>query len=193
MITIKTKTCTKCGKRRRVKFFNKKSSSKDGVSSRCKDCLVTDYAVSYIKNKESLKEYNKEYYQSTKESRSVEGKAYREANREKVLEYHRNYDEVNRDRKNELNRNYYNKHKDEISLRTKMKRIQQKMLCSSVDAELVERVFNFTEEWEGIRDFVELWDKEKDSEEREAILEDLEEVIDELEICDIVKVRCSFG
>ncbi len=35
---MKSKKCSKCGKRRLLKFYNKKSSSKDGLGYTCKDC-----------------------------------------------------------------------------------------------------------------------------------------------------------
>lgn len=38
---MKTKKCTKCGKTKSLSDFNKRSASKDGLTSRCTQCLNT--------------------------------------------------------------------------------------------------------------------------------------------------------
>ena len=51
---METKVCSKCKEEKSISLFNKRTSSKDGYSSYCKNC-----------NKQSLKEHyynNKEYY-----------------------------------------------------------------------------------------------------------------------------------
>ena len=41
---IKTKTCSRCRRRRRVSSFNKKKSSKDGFAYYCRDCQKAYHA-----------------------------------------------------------------------------------------------------------------------------------------------------
>lgn len=55
------KICKKCNKNLSTDFFHKKSSSKDGLDSRCKNCKKEISKNYYKKNKNRILEKNKEW------------------------------------------------------------------------------------------------------------------------------------
>jgi len=64
---MKTKICTKCKKKKFIEEFCVNRAVKDGLNSRCKEC-VKQYNKQYYKNNpEKFKEHNKQYYKANKE------------------------------------------------------------------------------------------------------------------------------
>jgi hypothetical protein len=51
-MSVKTKTCTRCQKRRKVEAFYRDKTIKDGLSSWCKDC-TKDYDRAYRERKKA--------------------------------------------------------------------------------------------------------------------------------------------
>ena len=83
-LSIKSKTCTKCGEEKPLEQFYKRKGSKDGYRADCKNC----------QNKISKKNYIKK-----KEERCIYAKKYREKNPEKCQHY---YEERRKKHRNEL-------------------------------------------------------------------------------------------
>ena len=52
------KICTKCKTKKSIKEFNKKSKSKDGYNSHCRECNKEALKSHYRRNKEKYKERN---------------------------------------------------------------------------------------------------------------------------------------
>lgn len=52
-LTVKTKICSKCKRRRRASSFSKKSSSKDGLAYYCRDCQKA-YHVAWSKSDKAV-------------------------------------------------------------------------------------------------------------------------------------------
>lgn len=53
------KICSNCKTEKRIEFFNKKSNSKDGYSSKCKECNKEYLKNHYLSNKDEYKKRNK--------------------------------------------------------------------------------------------------------------------------------------
>lgn len=51
------KECCRCEQIKEVKMFNKKTSSKDGYGSTCKDCVKEYDKQHYDKHKDKIKEH----------------------------------------------------------------------------------------------------------------------------------------
>lgn len=75
------KTCTTCKKSYQVSFFNKDKQKKDGLNPRCKSCS----RAWHHKNKERVRDYQKEYYSDNREYHLERARNYRSENRDLVL------------------------------------------------------------------------------------------------------------
>ena len=76
------KTCSFCGKEKPINHFYKNKNTRDGLSTRCKDCRHITEAVQrqiyYLANSEKIKVYRKEY-----------NKKYKSENREYLRQMER--------------------------------------------------------------------------------------------------------
>ena len=104
-----TKICSKCGLEKELREFNKKSSCKYGVSSRCRAC-DKEYKKQYNEtHKEFLKERRAYFrnrdpeltkqrkraeYQRNKEHYKIYGEKYRAENKKKIAERDKRYRET---------------------------------------------------------------------------------------------------
>lgn len=79
---VKTKTCSKCGKRKPRDAFSKDKNRKHGLYSQCKAC----HAEYYANNKEQIRERNVKY---------------RANNKKRLRRYHAEYYAKNKDQKRE--------------------------------------------------------------------------------------------
>lgn len=98
------KTCTKCGAKKELKLFNKKSASRDGYQSCCKICHMDHYkkkkdiykdrqAKYYIENKVKLKQQNKTNYENNKYRILERNKKYRNNNKERNISYQKKWND----------------------------------------------------------------------------------------------------
>ena len=115
------KKCITCKIEKELKFFNKKTSSKDGYNNECKDCRKIKRTnnkdkinESNKKFRESNREYFKQYYSNNKETISQYKKEYREENKKDISEFKINYRKNNKDRINEYQREYRLNNKDKF-------------------------------------------------------------------------------
>ena len=65
----KTKTCKKCNLPKKLHFFHKCSSTKDGYRNICKTCKKIEHHNDYIKNKLKYFENNKKWRKNNKQKR----------------------------------------------------------------------------------------------------------------------------
>lgn len=77
-----TKQCTKCGETKPLSEFYKRKASKDGLASRCKECVA---------------KYGKAWYKNNKEHCAAVSKAYHEANGEQEADRSRIWYKVNKE------------------------------------------------------------------------------------------------
>ena len=86
---MKTKACTKCGGKKPLDQFAKRSKSPDGLQNKCKSC----FKKYKQENREWIQERNKEY----NESHAEESAAYRKRNKKKILENAKRYRSENKE------------------------------------------------------------------------------------------------
>ena len=77
------KTCTKCNQSKALTEFNKRSASRDGLTSRCKVCKKADKKKWYQNNREKDNAYSKKWHQNNLEKARASVRKSRENNREK--------------------------------------------------------------------------------------------------------------
>lgn len=115
------KTCTKCKVVKSVTNFNQMVSSKDGLSTHCKQCKKEYRQANAEQIKERDRRYQKEYHQLNKDAinkQKSERRASNKDNNEQHIvrlskrDYDKQYRRINKDRDkqkiNERNRQYQN-------------------------------------------------------------------------------------
>lgn len=125
-----TKICSKCGVEKELSEFNKKSSCKYGVSSRCRAC-----------DKEYKKQYNETHKEFLKERRAyfrnrdpeLTKRRKRESylrNREHCLAYGKKYRTENKEKKQATDKRYRETHKEQIQ--TQRQLAHRQLICEDV-------------------------------------------------------------
>ena len=138
------KTCSKCKIEKELTDFYKKSVSKDGYRSECKDCS-NKYTQ---ENKESIKEYSKKRYESVKDTSDFKKmrKNWYELNKDSQIEKNKKWRKENKEQIDSYKKEYYETNKDEILSKRKeyYKRIKND---SNASEKLKERVRRNTKKW----------------------------------------------
>lgn len=76
-------------------FFNKKPGGKNGINSRCKECISL-YTKQYaLINVDKMRKKNKKYKQENKEKIKVKDKIYSQKNKEKIYARQKNWMDKN--------------------------------------------------------------------------------------------------
>ena len=81
---MKTKICSKCGKRKKLSEFHKDKKGKNGLRSFCKECSRIIAHENYLKNQEEIKARTKKYYEENKDYYSEYIREYRVKNKDKL-------------------------------------------------------------------------------------------------------------
>lgn len=89
--TSEYKTCTKCGEVKTRSEFHKKSSSRDGINSACKQCVSIRGKKYYLENKENILLNARSHYLKNKDIVLDRNYQYRLNNKEKIAERKRQY------------------------------------------------------------------------------------------------------
>ena len=108
------KKCTKCKIEKCLIDFHKHKRSKDGLTSRCKECSLEDKKEYYEKNRDKVKQRVKEYREENIEDVKKRVKSNYEENRESLLEYKRNYHKTYKDRQKELTSKWREENRERI-------------------------------------------------------------------------------
>jgi hypothetical protein len=108
------KKCSKCKEEKEFIDFHKHKRTKDGYTSRCKECSLNDKKEYYENNKEKIKEKVKEYRENNLDEVKNNVKINYEKNRDLLLEYKRNYHIKNKERLKELDSKWRDENKDKI-------------------------------------------------------------------------------
>lgn len=98
-IELNTKKCIICKNELTIDFFHKKTSSTDGLDSRCKDCK---------------KQIAKKYYKKNKETILKNSENWRSENPKYFDEYNRSYDGIKRRKRYQQTKSYYDTQKKYI-------------------------------------------------------------------------------
>lgn len=152
------KVCSCCNTEKSVTEFNKKSSAKNGLQSRCKMCASNHYNNNrteilaqskeyYEKNKDRKAEYGKKYREETKAERDIWQKEYYEANKSAIALYQKEYWEANRDRKIAYDQQYYLVNKDKRSAQQRQYHIVNKDKCAAKNAKRRANKIQATPRW----------------------------------------------
>lgn len=67
---LKTKVCSKCHRRRKAKFFNKKKNSKDGLAFYCRDCQKA-YHSTWSRTKKAVTRRRERQRENSRKLRSL--------------------------------------------------------------------------------------------------------------------------
>lgn len=78
----------------------------DFVKTYCKNCNIEYMNEYYEKNKDKVKEINKEWKENNKDKIKEREKNYREKNKDRIKEYQKEYMEKNKDKRKEYMREY---------------------------------------------------------------------------------------
>jgi hypothetical protein len=116
-----SRVCDECGVTKPLEEFNKSSRHKLGRMYKCKLCR--NARLNKVKNKEKIRDYQREYKKINRERINEQNRSYRAKNLEKSLEKERAYRKSNKDRMNENNRKYY-RNNPHISAKQRVKRRQ---------------------------------------------------------------------
>lgn len=156
-----TKFCHKCNRELSHEEFYKCRRAKDGLQSKCKQCLkkyneknkerIKKYQENYRKkNKRKMKEYNKKYrevngchlnkqslerYYRNKEERSEKQRQYYIENKKEIKERSREYYSLNKERVIESNKEWQNKNKDRLRIYQNRRRYKVNNLPSDLTHE----------------------------------------------------------
>ena len=105
-----SKECPCCHEVKPASEFNKNKSKADGLQTNCKECRKK-YKQ---KNKDKIKEYNKQYYKDNVENfkkyqkdNAESIKKYKKDNAESIKEYHKKYKKDNAESIKEYKKQYY--------------------------------------------------------------------------------------
>jgi len=109
------KKCSKCKEEKEFVDFHKHKKTKDGYTSRCKECSLNDKKEYYEKNKDKVKKKVKEYRENNLDEVKKSVKVHYEKNRETLLEYKKNYHKENKEHLSELNLKYRENNKESIN------------------------------------------------------------------------------
>jgi hypothetical protein len=109
------KICSCCKVEKTFDAFNKKSSSKDGLQAKCREC-----GVLYRKdNKAKIAEQRKDYKESNKSKIDEQRREYREVNKVKITTQQKEYEQINKDRIHTYQKLYRENNKDKLSVKGK--------------------------------------------------------------------------
>ena len=105
-----TKHCSKCKEIKDKSEFSRNKCKKDGMQNVCKVCE----SVYRTKNREVIREYQKEYRKKNRELIRIEGKKYYQKNLEAIKERKRKYYGKNREAIKTESKKYYEKKREAV-------------------------------------------------------------------------------
>ncbi len=94
---MKTKTCNKCGKRKKLSQFYASTRGRLGRSSECKSCRRSREKTDYAANHDKRRKYQQAYYYANHDKMLARCEAYRKANRDEVRARNKAWYYANRD------------------------------------------------------------------------------------------------
>jgi len=89
------KQCKECGVRKEETHFQKNHTYKDGLTSKCRQCISVQRRAHYLNHKESIKTKALEYYKENRERRITQMREYTANNQDKERIRRKRYREAN--------------------------------------------------------------------------------------------------
>lgn len=117
---------------------------KDAYCKECRKEYQKNYQKKYIeKNKQKLKQANKNYYQKNKEERKQESKKYREKHREKYIQYQKEHYVNNKEDYKKYYKEYRLKNKKTLLANAAKYKAQKiKATPAWANLNLIQRIYN---------------------------------------------------
>lgn len=123
-MTGDAKVCTKCGvgKPNTSEYFNKRSDTKAGLNTMCKECVHQIYKAKYKADPSAFNQRSKRYYEQNKDEMTSKHKQYSQEHSESLKQYYKKYSSANREKISEKNKQRYLDSKESINLQGKLYR-----------------------------------------------------------------------
>lgn len=121
------KKCYKCGIELPIEMFDKKSSSKDGHDSICKECKSKQSKEYREKNKDILKEKAKQRRIENRDSINAKKREYYQEHKDEILQKSAQYRATHKEQKAAADKKYAQEHKEQIQQYQKEYREEHKL------------------------------------------------------------------
>ena len=118
---VSKKICTKCRLELDLYKFGKSKQNKIGYLARCIDCTNEYKEIWYLKNKETVDQYRKDYRKEHIEKNRKRSLEHYKNNREYYLLNTARYNKNNKEKILQKHKDYYKNNKEEISRKSKLK------------------------------------------------------------------------
>ena len=139
------KKCSKCGKYKPLRDFNKRKRGKYGVRSECRICQ-NEGSIEYRQNNsEAISQRNKKYRENNKEKIATYHKERYQNNKKQISDYHKKYYQINREEILEKHKVYNNTTKGQIAILNGRARRRAKECGEGVTKEQWLEMMNFFE------------------------------------------------
>lgn len=115
------KECRVCGDVKPVTEFNKKSNSKDGYRTDCRNCSKKKDLEYAAKNREAAKLRAKKWHHENKKRANENSKRWRQENPERSKELIKLWEQKNKERVRELNKAWKKANKHKVNANTRMR------------------------------------------------------------------------
>ena len=115
------KKCRVCGDVKPVTEFNKKSNSKDGYRTDCRNCSKKKDLEYATKNREAAKLRAKKWHHENKKRANENSKRWRQENPERSKELIKLWEQKNKERVKELSRAWKKANKHKVNANTRMR------------------------------------------------------------------------
>ena len=99
---MRTKICTKCKKRKLIKYFYKAKHHSDGLDSHCKKCRNIYFAIYRKKNKFYYKQWYKKHKEEQQKKARKYSKQYYEKNKKKIKIYYKKHNKKSKVKNEEI-------------------------------------------------------------------------------------------
>ena len=109
------KVCKRCLESKDFSAFHKRSSSPDGFSLECKECVKLRSQKYYKENKENLLSKNKEWAEKNKQAKIDYNKKYREEKKEELQVKKKEYRDSHKEHIAEKNKRYRQEHREKLN------------------------------------------------------------------------------
>jgi len=112
---MQAKTCTKCGIEKEPHLFYARPEVKTGLSSRCKQCVISASRVDALSNPDGAYERGKRWRLGNSKSATEYAKKYREENKTHIKEICKLWQGVNKDHMVEVNASWRAKNPEKVT------------------------------------------------------------------------------
>lgn len=143
-LTLKIKICNRCGKEfpATTEYFRERKETKNGLRKECKECSSKYDSEYRIKNKKSVINSKKKYYQENKEYVQRYKKEYGVKNKIRIAEYQLNYreDATNKEKASKYNNKYAKENPEKYRVICQRRRAKKQLLSNTLTIQQWENI-----------------------------------------------------